>query len=260
MLTKITLPINEHNIIHPLIDVNNHLNSDKIWLATDSLLVFTQGQNYFCRNLFNNRISKISQSTAIATYWDNFSILPIWRFMDVFQQNSLIVHLHITKFIIRHMSTILLNISIPVTICGIGGEFYRYFILTHSLLLKGLFNYIGISNSQSILDIAKLNLDLYRIPSDLYYVNYNNISLSFVNPYLCIINLSSIPLNLYNELILLKCKFIILIICNHKAFNNKRHLLESKYKLRDFTHVYINQSIVSTYIYIRSSNVNFAKT
>lgn len=208
----------------------------------------------FCTNLHNNRISRLANNTPIPTYWDSRTWdqgIPIWRYIDTFQQNSLSIHIQITRFILVQLH------DKKGIICGIGGEFYRYFILNRDSDSK---KYIGISNSQSILDIAKFNLNLYRIPTDLHYVDYNTFNLDSIlqerereqeqDINLCLVNLSTIPLNLFRQLAMSNIRSIILIVCNQKVFNKRRSILESKYDLIDFTHLSSSDTTyVSVYVY-----------
>lgn len=266
MLIKVTLPLNEkeQDLIHPLLVMNlpKKKIAGKAWLVTETMIIYTNRNNIFRVGVGSANEIPLSKNMPIATYWDssssktNSSVMPIWRYLDNFQQNNLRIHRVVTKFVKQHF---LHNIDFSnYTICGIGGEFYRYFVLHHLNLTKeqsDYIKYIGISNNRDILDIARFNLDLYHIPTDLFFVNYNTFTNDLIhNTFICIVNLSVLPLHLFNQLAESQIRFIIIITCNQSIFNRRRHILEGRYKLIDFIHVpqseIINTgSFVSVYIY-----------
>lgn len=263
------------NLLHPILQWfirDNKEPPNKMWLLSHNQILYgvdggcidnsSDNSNVYLKNLFNNRVTDIShlfregkQVSATAVYWDD---VPIWRYIDTFGQNNLHIHREVTKFILSKLT----NVD---TMCGIGGEFYRYFILSHiksniRVTSKVDTNYIGISNSNSILDLAKVNMELYHLPITLHHVDYNKSSLisdltaQDVKISQCLVNLSTIPVNLINQLKDSKIPTLILVVCNQIMFNKRRVTLEENYRLSDYYICGNNRhdrsgSAVSIYVY-----------
>ena len=260
--------------------------SCKVWLISDSYIIVkflsthdkmadcsTLGEK--CKiqeevklyNLYNKRLFRLCSVSCSLKMWETIDVasnsgsrygseLVIYRQIDTFQQNDTGITRQIRNFVNRHLHVeVNLRSRATQTLYGLGGEFYLYFLLNKEYYHR----FFGVSNSTDILNIARTNLANYLRPENynLELVRYDTLTPSVfqnTSESSLIINLSSIPVNIF-ELLGSKLGFlkIILITCNQTVFNKRRHLLERTYKLIDFEHVpsKVTSVIVSIYVYLR---------
>ena len=246
--------------------------SSNVWLVSESIVIISHGEHVYYLNPYtmlnqskkNQRKKNMPRKTLMTLFpvmdesQHNFHhSQPIWKTIDIFQQNNQKIHKQVTRYVmeqldVRNDDCFALNTTdTPTTLYGIGGEFYRYFVMNrHQYNL-----FIGFSNNQTILDVARYNLSLYGLNYKTTLLNYN--TCTFLNMTTCIVNLSVLPVNLLMQL--RNTDKLIIITCNQKVYNQRRHIIERTHRLCNFAHITdtdINPNIcVSVYVLIRLNSV-----
>ncbi|MEX0595231.1 MAG: hypothetical protein WD512_01945 [Candidatus Paceibacterota bacterium] len=255
------------NIIHPclqqiieqIIKQKPTINITKVWMPSDSWVIIQVKSthpesthldnqlyviNYYHRKYhpeaLNRRIKRCNLR-YIPDYTKLSENQPIFRQMDTFQQNDIILGKQVRQTIKEIMYKMMINpLLSSYNFIGIGGEFYLYFIL-----YKHLFrSYHGYSNNHDIIQVAEHNLK--------YHLNFTQYSLTemdynsksrpgflekLMDKYnFVLVNLSTVPINLLKNLLQLKPQELLIITCNQKQFTNRRVCLEQVYKLQSFSH------------------------
>lgn len=199
------------------------------------LLIKLKNENIIIYNYNNN---KYYNHNRIQIYFNNKIFI---KHIDSFDQNNINISSQIRKYTLK----LILSYEIKFnTIIGIGGEYYMYW-----LFITKIKNLIGISNHQTIIDDAQINVPY----SNNYLVNYN-----ILNTYPKIIFADIILLNvfqinnniikyifniIFNKLIIISCnlpdtklKFInkyfkIIKIKYFKNINNFIRIIELEKKI-----------------------------
>lgn len=128
-----------------------------------------------------------------------------------FSQN----HIHLGYRIRKFVSTILGTQNI----IAIGGESYLYGLTQCE-------NIIHYTNSKFIYFDCHFNNKFYRKNIENNLINYNKDSISNKNQ-CCLINLSSLPINLMNQVNSNQYFKLVIISCNHDDFWKKRKILKN---------------------------------
>lgn len=263
MLVKIDLPISkelaEKLLYPPLYEfICSKLGWDvlgKVWMASDSYIIYITGDIVKVYNCYNKRFFNynqgISKPSIIPESINRCSQeLQIFRQIDTFQQNDRRSTKEIRSFVNSYLTKMLHKKN--NILYGIGGEFYLYFLLNKKYYKQ----FYGFSNSQSIINIAERNLSNYLKSQDysLRQVKYDSMDLSIKMDEgisSIIINLSSVPVNIFRLLTLNSFDKIVIITCNQVVFNKRRKMLDSKYKFVDFRHIKSQTAatVVSIYVY-----------
>lgn len=260
MLIKVTLPFtNSKNAVHPCLwNYLNEPNVKKVWLIA-SYIILEYDNHWRIISSFSRdsgetpdhhpeleKKSKkiIKKRCPILTEEIGPSSLVLFRSIDVFQQNDSIAKKQVYAFVKQQLEP-------ATTIHGIGGEFYLYFLLK----LSDYKYFHGISNHDRIIEIAEYNLSKYLTKEQyrLECVDYDkNIPLEETMDNQLLINLSSIPLKIFEFIKKSKYRRILIITCDLNKYNKRRYLLEGMYKLSNFAHIEAGSgSIISIYSYLR---------
>jgi hypothetical protein len=270
MLTKIDLPISEKLadilLYPPLYEfISTKLGWNvlaKVWMASDAHILYIIEGRVRVYNCYSKTTIETTKSINIPEIISLCSSedqqddkdletndLVIYRQIDTFQQNDRTITKGIRCFVNKNLRLpCKINANQQHILYGIGGEFYLYFLLN-----SGYFNrFHGFSNNSNIIDIAKKNLNNYvKMKYKLCLVNYDKFQMQNQGVSSIIINLSSLPINVFKQLVLNTFKSIVIITCNQEVFNKRRNILETKYRLLDFRHIQskISRTIVSIYVY-----------
>lgn len=238
---ELTSTLNE-NHIHPNLQNFALENINKLWLASDSYIVSIDVKNIMTIfNIYNKHI--MFHTSSVDFYFTNILCeFVIYRTINTFQQNDLQIANELYSFINNQIINSCNKIFI-----GIGGEFYLYFIFNKHKFT----NFYGYTNNENIIKLAQRNCALHSIKVNLQLMNYN-IQQSFINfSSTLLINMSTIPLQLLMAIVSSKPIQLIIITCNLLKYNQRRHIIEKYYKLKNFNHIQstITLSIVSVFIY-----------
>lgn len=287
MLIKIDLPISQElaeELLYPPVYTfiqSNVLRLDKpgkIWMASDSYIVYVADGVIKVYNLYNKRFFRVRTSECLIVPeniyacsrelgWryspakerlSTWSRLVVFRQIDTFQQNDLGIIKEIRGFVnenLQYAKTFKKDNHNGSVLYGIGGEFYLYFIFNRNYYQK----FYGFSNSNAILGIAHKNLNNYLTCKDyaLRLVKYDYMTIpakEFQDTrFSLIVNLSTVPLNIFRLMVLHPFHKLVIITCSQKIFNKRKSMLDRTYKLIDFKHVpsKISSTIVSVYVYLR---------
>lgn len=268
MLIKVTLPIDpsQRHLVHPclwqIID-NLDQTPSKVWIPSDSWIIIQtkdrrdQIQLRGINRYQPDKILKINNSNQLLM--NNYFDLPIFRSIDTFQQNDLLIAKKVNHVIKEIMFDQAKRWSPDVSqFYGIGGEFYLYFILYKRFFQQ----FYGYSNNKEIIRVADHNLQ-YHLTANQYtltHINYDQdvINLQQEDPNIIqnpnsniflLINLSTIPIRLLQALNQIRISKLVIISCNQKQFNRRRsHLNPQIYRLTKFTHLQaLNGNLVSIY-------------
>lgn len=259
MLIKVDLPINKtvaELILHPSLYIFlNKLNTwhilGKAWMCSDSSIIYKNTERCVVFNQYNKRLVSVNQKNIVYVPSD-LKGLTIYRRIDTFKQNNFTAYSKIITAV-----TNIYNIINHTTgdIYGIGGEFYIYFLLFKDRYIK----FTGFSNSNDIIAVAEKNLLNYLRTDKVHLkiVDYNDLIFKIDNLVSdLIINLSKIPIKLLQSINNSRFSNIIIITCNQNNFNKRRYIIESNYRLRKFTHISLNTTVViSIFFYIPKNNV-----
>lgn len=274
MLSKIELPIDKliaEKLLNPVLsefirvyicDWNIPL---KVWMVSTSYVVCVDKRGLTSIHNLHNKRTKVVKDLDMM-FSSDIGNLIVYRKIDTFQQNDLRIMSPLYKYVCsRLVPTVNQGASQDSQniLYGIGGEFYLYFLFCKDYYSQ----FHGISNSVDIISVAQKNLTNYFSLSNginstdnytLQHVKYDcmqltNLDRSKKNS--LIINLSTVPLNVLNEVVRLGFDRVIIITCNQQVFNKRRSILETKkYKLVGFEHFQNFQSVslvyVSVYVYL----------
>lgn len=206
---------NDSEFINRIDKIQDNLSG---WLLIKYTNGFVQMYNYTTGKFYAHNLIQINVG-----YNEQIKIL---KHIDSFDQNNSLVANKLRQWVANKVK--LINwVKYPVKkILGIGGEYYLYWKLLNDLI--SVDNFMGISNCESIVSDAKLN-----VPWSLnYLVNYNNL-LTYPEPVDCdivLVNLSNINTNIINYLKKNNWKTTILISCN---LNDKKFkLLNDNFKIQ----------------------------
>lgn len=252
MLIKISLPIGvDESIIHPCLShlVKDYPNATKAWLISNFVVIQTIEDKYYVINVINN-IRHIYSDDPFIVEELGLSNLVMYRSINVFQQNDPQSAQIVRQFVADNLQ------EGTNEICGIGGEFYVYFLLH----LREYKYFWGFSNQLKIIHVAEKNLSLY--------LNKNRYHLRFLDyerdPFQLdpnrthnnqlLINLSRLSLKIYQFINGCSFEYILIITCDLEKFNKRRHLIERQYKLKAFEHFRApSGTIINMYSYQRKS-------
>lgn len=247
MLIKVSSLIGvDDSIIHPCLShrIKDYPNARKAWLISNYVVIETEGK-YYVINVINNK-SHMHMAAPLIVDELGLSDLVMYRCINVFQQTDSQSARIVRRFVADNLH------EDTNEICGIGGEFYVYFLLH----LREYKYFWGFSNHQSIIHVAEKNLSLYlnKNQYDMKFVDYESDGV-LLDPNRSennqlLINLSGLSLKIYQFISGCRFKYILIITCNLEKFNKRRHLIEGRYKLIAFEHFPApSGSIISMYSY-----------
>lgn len=221
MLTKVSLP-NSYATINILNYVNKYPNEilliDKIQDNMEGYLIIKYKNDII--KLYNYYLNKFYSHNKIKILHNEINII---KNIDSFDQNNWIVGKKLRSYVINQINLIN-KYDTPInSILGIGGEYYLYWVF-----FPHIKNLIGISNHQTIIDDATLN-----IPWSLnYLVNYNDLTTypNLLETDLVLINLFQINSNVIKYLRNINFKKIIIISCSLP--DNKLKLLNENFQIK----------------------------
>lgn len=271
MLSKIELPIDKliaEKLLNPVLsefirvyicDWNIPL---KVWMVSTSYVVCVDKTGLTSIHNLHNKRSKVVKDLDMM-FSSDVGNLVVYRKIDTFQQNDLRIISPLYKYVCSRLVTTVnqgANQGSQNILYGIGGEFYLYFLFCKDYYSQ----FHGISNSVDIIGVAQKNLTNYFSlcnginPIDNYtlqHVKYDRmqlINLDRSKKNSLIINLSTVPLNVLNEVVRLGFDRVVIVTCNQQVFNRRRSILETeKYKLIGFEHFQsVSLVYVSVYVYL----------
>jgi tRNA/tmRNA/rRNA uracil-C5-methylase (TrmA/RlmC/RlmD family) len=209
MLSKVCVPNNlATNFILNFINIydkNNLIEKIQDNLEGYFLIKYKNGKiiiyNYYLNKFYAHKFIQI-----------NFNDKKIIKQIDSFDQNNTIIASKMRLYVLKCINNLYQDKFNINSILGIGGEYYLYWIFFNNVK-----NLIGISNSDTIINDAKLNIPW----SNNYLVDYNNIKSypKIIECNIILINLFQINNNVIEYIKNIKFDRIIIISCN--LSNNK---------------------------------------